>query len=82
LKEVKLILLFGFGRISRPVYKELSVWPTINLDFEAGGCPFTAPKVSEKKLQHPAKQAKEGNEAKDAAQSTKHPLDTPRFVPV
>lgn len=79
---MKLILLLGFDRNSKPLYKELSVWPTANFDFEAGGCPFTAPKVSAKKLQHAAKQSKEGNEAKDAAQSTKPPLDTPRFVPV
>jgi hypothetical protein len=79
---VKLILLLGFGRNSRPVYKQLSAWPTANFDFEEGGCPFTAPKASEKKLQHTTKQTKEGNEAKDAAQSTKHPLDTPRFVPI
>jgi hypothetical protein len=77
---VKLILLFGYGRNSKPVYKELSVWPTTNLDFEAGGCPFAAPKLSEKKPQHTAKQTKEENEAKDAALSTKHPLDTARFV--
>jgi hypothetical protein len=76
---VKLILLFDYGRNSKPAYKELSAWPTTNFDFEAGGCPFTAPKLSEKP-QHTAKQTKEENEAKDAAHSTKHPLDTTRFV--
>lgn len=77
---MKFILLFHFNRNSRPLYKELSVWPTINLDFEPGGCPFSPPKVSEKKHQCTGKQTEEGNEAKDAAQSTKHPLETPRLV--
>lgn len=77
---MKLILLLGSGRNSKPLYKELSVWPTANFDFEAGGCPFATPKVLAKKLQHTAKQSKEGNGAKDAAHSAKHPFDTPRFV--
>lgn len=62
------------------MYKELSVWPTINLDFSAGGCPFTVPKVSEKKHQHTAKQRKEENEAQDVSQSREHPWDASRFV--
>jgi hypothetical protein len=81
---LKVILLFDFERNSRPVYKELSVWPTINLDFEPGGCPFTVPKVSEKKqqqtLSHTVKQTREGSEADDVSRSTKHPLETPRSV--
>jgi hypothetical protein len=56
------------------------VWPTINLDFEPGGCLFSPPKVLEKKHQGTGEQTKEGNEAKDAAQSKKHSLETPRFV--
>ncbi|GFG37187.1 hypothetical protein Cfor_09320 [Coptotermes formosanus] len=65
---------------SRPVYKELSVWPTINLDFRAGGCPFTVHKVSEKKHQPTAKQRKEENEAQDISRSTEHPLDATRMT--
>jgi len=64
------------------VYKELSVWPAINLDFRAGGCPFTVPKVSEKKHQPTTKQRKEENEARDVSRATEHPLDASRFVPV
>lgn len=64
------------------MYKELSVWPAINVDFRAGGCPFTVPRVSEKKRQPTTKQRKEENEARDVSQTTEHPLDASRFVPL
>jgi hypothetical protein len=52
------------------------------LDFRAGGCPFTVPKVSEKKHQPTTKQRKEENEAQDVSRATEHPLDASRFVPI
>jgi len=58
------------------------VWPAINLDFRAGGCPFTVPRVLEKKRQPTTKQRKEENEAQDVSRTTEHPLDASRFVPI
>ncbi|KDR23669.1 uncharacterized protein LOC110834587 isoform X2 [Zootermopsis nevadensis] len=74
------IKIESINRNSRPLYKELSVWPTINLDFEPGGCAFSPPKVSDKKDRCTGKQTEEGKEANDAARSTKHPLETPRMT--
>ncbi|XP_069675973.1 protein chiffon-like isoform X2 [Periplaneta americana] len=87
--KIPYIKLESVNRQYRPVYKELSVWPSISLDFEPGGCPFTAPKVSEKKVQekkgqetpgHTPKPTRKGNEAASAQKSTKQTVETPRMT--
>lgn len=82
--KVPYIKLECVNRQYRPVYKELSACPSINLDFEPGGCPFAAPKVSERKVQqtpgHTPKPAREGNGAESAQNTTKQSLETPRMT--
>ncbi|KAJ9593607.1 hypothetical protein L9F63_014846 [Diploptera punctata] len=62
----------------RPLYKELSVWPTVNINFESGGCPFSPPKVLEKRSTQRA--AKNNKDASRRIQPGKATAETPRMT--
>ncbi|PSN39391.1 hypothetical protein C0J52_22684 [Blattella germanica] len=61
----------------RPVYKELPLWPTIHLDFQPGGCPFTAPKEADKSTPQSKRERKDETRR---TQPTKATVETPRMT--
>ena len=62
----------------RPLFKQFSSWPKINIDFEVGGCPFSPPEASEKRTT--PKTVKERGDAAKRTQPTKATAETPRQV--
>lgn len=50
----KIVLLLVYFRTTRPVFLELSSWPTLNFDGDPGSCPFDTKKQVklETKLTH------------------------------
>ncbi|XP_034940806.1 trichohyalin-like isoform X2 [Chelonus insularis] len=54
----------SYKRDTRPVFLELSVWPTINFDSEVGSCPFET-KPREQKVEERSDKLKNKNKSKE-----------------
>lgn len=50
-------------RITRPVFLELSSWPTLNFDGDLGSCPFDTRKQGKRESKLTNKEIKENKEA-------------------
>ncbi|XP_029676227.1 uncharacterized protein LOC115243407 isoform X2 [Formica exsecta] len=53
----------SFNRITRPVFLELSSWPTLNFDGDLGSCPFDTKKQGKRESKLINKEIKENKEA-------------------
>ncbi|XP_072745250.1 uncharacterized protein [Anoplolepis gracilipes] len=58
----------SFQRVTRPVFLELSSWPTLNFDGDLGSCPFDTKKQGKRESKLTNKEIKEN---KEAIESTK-----------